>query len=240
MKRAADGGGQDFSRDFLDLFRGLAESEFRLEVEADRDGGHLAEVGDGERADGRAQLGDGLQRDEFAFAISQVEQGERSGVAEVFLLQLKNDGVLVGGGVNRGNLPRAKRAVEGLLNLLGVEAERGRFVAVDVDDQLRAGDLQVGADVDDSGHFAHALQDQRGGAVEFLQIGAVKRVLINGGRTARAESDAGRHGREDADAGNTRGGGAELLGDFGGGQAVGIDQADEHAPGVAGATAPAI
>ena len=119
----------------------MAESEFRFEIEADRDGRHLAEVGDGERADGGAQLGDGLQRNELTFAVAQVEQGERSGVAEVFRLQFKNDGVLVGGGVNRGNLPRAKRAVEGLLNLLGVKTEGGRFVAVDIDDQLGAGDL---------------------------------------------------------------------------------------------------
>src|SRR5437660_12666932 len=58
-------------------------------------------------------------------------------------VELQNDGVIVAGGVNRGDLPRSERVVERRANLFRCEAEGRRLLTVDVQAGLRALDLQI-------------------------------------------------------------------------------------------------
>ncbi len=72
---------------------------------------------------------------------------ERVGIALKFRQQFHNHLVIVGGREDGGNLARAEGAVERVFDLLGGHAQGGRAVAIDIQRQLRAGDLQIAIDV---------------------------------------------------------------------------------------------
>ena len=66
-------------------------------------------------------------------------------------LELHDHPVLVGRRIDGRHLALPVGIVERVLNGLGGDAERRGLVAVDVDRDLRQGDLQVAGDVDQSG-----------------------------------------------------------------------------------------
>src|SRR5262249_7211576 len=68
--------------------------------------------------------------------------------------------------------------VERGANLLVAETEGSRLLAVDVDDRLRALDLQIRAHVLQHGKPSHFLLEQWPEAVELIEIAGLERVLI--------------------------------------------------------------
>ena len=125
----------------LDLLDGLTERDAGREVEGDRHRRQLAEMRDGEWADGRREPRHRVERHELARLRAHVQQGELVGVALVRGVELQDDPVLVRRRVDRGHLARAVGAVERALDLLGAHAKGRGLVAVDVDGDLRAHDL---------------------------------------------------------------------------------------------------
>jgi hypothetical protein len=73
LERATYSGGQEFAGNFFNLVCCLTQRELGLEVEADRNGGYLAEVGYGQRADGWTELSNAFQWDQFALSVTKVK-----------------------------------------------------------------------------------------------------------------------------------------------------------------------
>src|SRR4051794_31983556 len=106
---------------------------------------------DGERSDAGPQLCERGDRDELALRAVHVDQVEPGGIALKARQQLHDDEVSINARVDRGDLARAVRIVEGRLDLLGGDAQGRGALAVDVHVEHRTGELQVAIDVDDTG-----------------------------------------------------------------------------------------
>ena len=96
---------------------------------------------------------------------------------------------------------------------LGVMPERLRFIAIDIDGHLRAGDLKIGGDVLKSRKIAKRVLDNRRPVLQLLEIRAAERVLIQALAQLRADANGGRHLQIDADARHLRELGAQFLDD---------------------------
>src|SRR5262249_58765174 len=139
--------------------------------------GRLARGGEGEGGDGRREPRYRVERYQLARLRAHVEQRKLGGIALVRRVELQDDPVLVGRRVDRRDLSRAVGAVERDLDLLGAHPEGRGLVAVDVDGYLRARDLQIRADILESGQPAHPVKDDRAPLVELLKDGRLERGL---------------------------------------------------------------
>src|SRR5579862_5844323 len=97
-----------------------------------------------------AEFGNRVERNQRSGRSAHIEHAKGRRLSLVAGLQLEDHPVLVGRSVDGRYLRRAEREVEGALDLLRRNAERGRFLSVDFHVDLRPGDLQVGGSVDDS------------------------------------------------------------------------------------------
>ena len=147
---------------------------------------------DGKRTHIGSQSCHGIERHQPAVARRQIDERQRRDVALKLGSHLHDHVILVGGCVDRGNLSRAEGAVEGVLDLLGCDAERRRPVALDVHAHLRAGDLQVGVDIHQLGQHPELRLHLAGDPVEFVEIRIDQRELVQGLRLLAPDADAGR------------------------------------------------
>ena len=98
---------------------------------------------DGQRPDAGFQGRYSAQRDLFVVGSLDVEQRQRRRVGLIFRRDFHNHKVLIARRVDRRYLPLRVGAIKRALELIGGDAERLRFVAIHIDGDLRAGDLQV-------------------------------------------------------------------------------------------------
>ena len=110
-------------------------------------------------------------------------------------IDLQHHLVLGARGVDRVDLALAERIVERLVDLGERQAELGGRIAVDVDGDVRRGDLLVGGDVLQLGQLGHRLLDDRRPVVELVGIGRGEGVLELGLAEPAADIDvlAGLH-----------------------------------------------
>src|SRR3546814_5371608 len=111
------------------------------------------------------------------------------------------------------DLLRAVGAGERTLNLLGGDAERRRLVAVDVDDDARAGDGEIAGDVLEARHSAQLGLDDAGPFVQLVEVDVLQGVLVGRLRQPRADPARRRVLHEGAYHGPDRERLAQLLND---------------------------
>ena len=97
----------------------------------------------------RLTLGEGGERHELARRCVDADLVEPLGRPGEPRIELDDHRVVVAGGVDRRDLPRAEAAVERRAELLGGDAERADLVAVDVDLRLQRRVLEIVGDVDE-------------------------------------------------------------------------------------------
>ena len=190
---AVDGRRQPHLRHRLvDLDDRVADRDARAQVEGDRHRRQLSEVRDRQRADGRLERGDAVERHQRAARRAHVEQRQHRRVGLVARLELHHHPVLVGGGEDGRHLALTVRVVERVLDGLRRHAERGSLVAIDLDGDLRLGDLQVAGDVDQA-RAARAASASTCGAHWYSSVGvrALQRVLIRALGELAADADRG-------------------------------------------------
>jgi hypothetical protein len=73
----------------------------------------------GERPQGPGDVGHSVQGNQLALGGANIEHGEGGGIQLILRQQLQDDHVLVGGGIDGGDLPRSIGAIEGVFYLLG-------------------------------------------------------------------------------------------------------------------------
>ena len=93
-------------------------------------------------------------------------------------VDLHDHAILVALGVQRRNLPLRKRIVQRIVDVLNLDAEPRRRVAVDLDVGLQAALFAVGGDVDDAGQPADAFLHARHPFLQFLEVRAPQGELI--------------------------------------------------------------
>src|SRR6185503_7192665 len=109
---------------------------------------------------------------------------------------------LIDGSVDGGDLTRTIGVVEGVFDLAGGDAEGPGFVAVDIDANLRAADLQVAGDILKAVQGHHVGLDDGRPAIEFVQVRALDGELIEAFGDGAADANERRILQEDIDAGD--------------------------------------
>ena len=127
---------------------------------------------DGEGAEGGLGLGDCGEGDERAEDRAEVEGIEVLRVGLEGGEDFEDDAVLVGGGVDGGDLLGAVSVGEGGFDLVGGDAEGGGAIALDFDKDLGVSDLEIGGDIDEAGDLAESGFDFGGGLVEEFEVWA--------------------------------------------------------------------
>ena len=190
--------GQHLLRDLVNTRERGAERRARREAERDRDRRQLPVVIDRLRTDDGRRLGQRVERHDGPAAGRtgrvrrherrlhlplirrrlEVQQRQRRRVALELGRQLEQHLVLVDRAVDRRHPLRAVRVVERVFDRAGRHAQRGGLVAIDVDVDLRAADLEVTRDVHEGRLGGERLLHGPGGRVEFLPIRRLHRELI--------------------------------------------------------------
>jgi hypothetical protein len=88
-----------------------------------------------------------MKRHLLAVRVGDIQHLKDVGVELVLRQQLEDHQVVVGCRIDAGHLTRSVGAVEGVFDLVGGQAERGGAVAVDIDDHLGVGNLQIAIDI---------------------------------------------------------------------------------------------
>ena len=140
--------------------------------------GNWPDVVDRKRPQRGRELGDGADGNDGAGFRANVQRRDGRGIALELLLQLEDDGVLVIGRQNGGNLALAVRGIERVLDLAGGDAVGRRRVAVDFDVDLRVANLQIAADVGQPRKFLHLGRKVVRETVQLLGIGAFHGELV--------------------------------------------------------------
>ena len=194
LEAAAQGDGQpQRALERGDPAHRVAQRDPRLQVERDREGGQDAQMVHGEGPGAARDPRDRAQRNQPPSGGANVEHRHRDRVLLVAGLQLQDHPVLVSRGVDRRDLSGAVGVVERVLDLVRREPERRGPVPVDVDDDLRAGGLEVRVDVLEPGQLADPLEEDGGPLGQLLEVRALHGVLV--GRLGDGAPDG--HGRRD-------------------------------------------
>ena len=178
LKTAADGRGQSIVRHTRHRRYGIAEGNTGLKVEGDRHRRKLPQVIDRQRTLPPAHGRHGFQRNEPRVGRPDVQQGNGCRVALILRLQLHDHPVLVVRRIDCRHLPGSVGGVKRLFDLADAEAQRRGFVTVDIDVYLGVLELEVAGHVLQLGQLAQFRFERRRGAVEFLRVRALERVLI--------------------------------------------------------------
>src|SRR6266581_3402536 len=165
-------------RRLLDHVDRLGQRQVRLQVERKRDGGQLAEVAHAPRADAISQLRHRVERHQRPARGAHVEHRQCRGIALIPRLELEDHPVLVGRGIDVRYLARAVGIGERRFDLLGVDSEGGGPLAVDLDVDLRPGDLQVARDIEQSRKGLELLLDDRHPMVDLFRARALNHILV--------------------------------------------------------------
>ncbi len=136
------------------------------------------------------------ERHQLAAGSLEIDLVQIIGKFLVFGRNFQQHFVLIGGRVDGGGPARAKGAVQRRFDLIGVQAERGRAVAVDLQVHLRVLHLQIRGHVHQAGEFCDlALQDLRL-LVELVGVRPLQREIVSGLGLMSAEAQAGRGHQE--------------------------------------------
>ena len=172
LERGGDAGGDIGLDGGVNFGDGVTEGRAVGEVKGDGDGGELAEMLDGEGAEGGLGLGDCGEGDERAEDRAEVEGIEVLRLGLEGGEDFEEDAVLVGGGVDGGDLLGAVSVGESGFDLVGGDAEGGGAIALDFHKYLGVRDLEIGSDIDEAGDLAEAGFDARSGLVEEFEVWA--------------------------------------------------------------------
>src|ERR1700683_5129700 len=126
----------------------------------------------------RSQVCYCVQRNQVSAARMNVEHGESRGVRLIFVLELHHHPIFVVGGIYGRNLALAVSGVKSVFHLLGRNAKRGGFFAIDVDVHLRIRDEQIRGYVHKTGKLGHFLHERGGITIKLRRVGTLKRELI--------------------------------------------------------------
>ena len=128
------------------IFR-IAERHAGREVERDRNRGQLAGMIDAQRPEARFQPRHRVQRHQLAAGGLHVEHRERLRPQLELRQQFHDDLVRVAGRIDRRDLPRAVRVVQGQFDLRRRNAQRRGLVAINLHIDLRVLQPQVARDI---------------------------------------------------------------------------------------------
>src|SRR5207302_11437999 len=154
---------------------------------------------------------DRSERHQLARRRSDERLRQSLGIFLIRRAELEDDGVIVAGGVDRRHLPRSERVVERGANLLRGETERRRLLTVDVENGLRALDLQIGAYVLEPRQLADFRVDQRRKPEEIVEIAGLQRLLVEALARARPDIEVLDGVQEDVHPGDRSNLAAQLL-----------------------------
>src|SRR5262249_47227398 len=192
----------------------MAQRDAGRKVEGNGRRRQLAQVVDAQRSDVAGQARHGVQRYQRAVARAHVQQRQGRRIVLVAGIQLEDHPILVAGRVDRRYLALTVGVVEGVLDLLRGDAQRGSFVAVDVDHHLRIGDLQIAGDIREARKAGELLLDEGHPVEELLGVRILRGVLVLGLGKLTADTYRRYVLQEDLQAGNGRKLGTEFLDDF--------------------------
>src|SRR5262249_14806384 len=162
----------------LNAADGLAEGDTRRQVEGDGHGRKLTLMVDRQGACDLGQGRDRAERHQLTGARPDEDLGEVVRILLEYRIVLQDHRIVVAGGVDGRYLSRAERVVEGGTDLLGREAQRRRLLSVDVENGLRALDLQIRGDVLQRGQLADFGLDERRKPEYLVAVARLPRVLI--------------------------------------------------------------
>src|SRR5205085_7596687 len=100
----------------------------------------LAKVINSQGPDAPADIGHGPQRNQSSRSRTNVKIGQRRGVSLIFRHEFHNYPVLIYRRIDSRDLPLPVSIVERVFDLIRSYAQGVSFVAIDVDDYLRAAD----------------------------------------------------------------------------------------------------
>ena len=110
---------------------------------------------DRERPNLRFELRHGAERDELSSRRPDEEPRQIRRLTLEILLRFQNHAILIGGRVNGGDLASAIGVSQRALDLTGANSEAGGFIAVDLDKDLRARNLEVSCHIHDPRDLIH-------------------------------------------------------------------------------------
>ena len=87
---------------------------------------------------------------------------------------------MTGSGVDCRDLALAERVIQGLVDQRGRNPHSRRRVAVDLDRDVRRGNLLVRGDIFELGHLLHLTLENWRPVIELIDVGVGQRVLIKG------------------------------------------------------------
>src|SRR5580704_11654137 len=166
---------------------------------------------DGQRARRLDHGRHGRKRHQLAGGRAYERLRQAFGILLVFRIELQNDRVVVAGRIDRGDLSRPVRVIQGGADLLRGEAERRRLLLVDVEDGLRAPDLQIRGYVLQARQLANGGIDQRREAEQLLQVAGLQGVLVEALARARPDIEVLHRVQENIDTGDGADLPAQLL-----------------------------
>ena len=159
-------------------------------------------MGNRQRTNVLAHVCDRAEGHQSALLGPDVEHAERRDVALKLGEQLHDHHVLVVRREDGRHLPRSVRVVERTLDLFRSDAQRSSAVAVDLDQNLRVGDLEIAAHVLNLRDGVHPGFHALGRGVECDDVGALELKLVLTPGCPAADLDRRRYLHEDIHSGN--------------------------------------
>src|SRR6266446_4907425 len=131
-----------------------------------------------QRLDRGGVMGERAQRNLRAGWRQHVDLRQRSWIVLKLRLNFEDDLVLAGRGIDGRDLPLTERVVKRLVDQRGRKSEPRSGVAINLDRDMRRGDLLVRRDVLQFRKFFHRIFDDRRPMIELIAIGIRQRVLV--------------------------------------------------------------
>ena len=152
----------------------IATSSGTLGSEVERHRGRWNRLGviDRQRCQAAVIANDGRQRHLRIVGAGHVDALQIGRIALELRIDLQHHHVLVALGIDDRDLPLRERVVQGVIDVLDADAERGGGVAVDRQRELQPGGIAVGGNVGDALDRLHALGDDGGPFPEQVDVDA--------------------------------------------------------------------
>src|SRR5262249_727477 len=153
-----------------DGIHGLSEREAGREIERDRHRRLLSLVIDLQWAHGRFETCHRRQRNRRPGRCFKIYAREIVGAYAIVGLRLENDLIVIDRTVNCRHLPRTEGVVQLLANLIDRDAIDSRFFTIDLDRDLRIGNVEIRGDIKQPGNLRNLLAHFRRDAIERARV----------------------------------------------------------------------
>src|SRR5262249_7021755 len=172
------------------------------QIEGDGDRRQLALARHRHRPRSQADARHGIETHLLAGIRADVNLRQHAGVERARLVGLHDHRIVVGWGVDGGDLARAEGGIERRAEGVHGYAVARQLIAIDVDRKLAGAEGQVAGNVGKPWRLLDAVDQPLRIVVELVLIDAGQRVLIERGAAAAADAQVLQRYRERADAGD--------------------------------------